>query len=154
MMKNKLTAPDALQRKRNVRKRRKNKPDIFLVHSQQDHSPNYLLSEPFSPHPQVQVHTKVKLFIATKVQIPQAQIFAETNMTGNATRAEEEDICSITAPTNTDNISVRGSLKSCFMFWKNTIKASNFVLSVIRTGYVLPFTSVPSKFWAKITLRV
>ena len=36
-------------------------------------------------------------------------------------------------------VSVQGRLKSCVDFWENELKASDFVLGIIRSGYGLPF---------------
>ena len=37
-----------------------------------------------------------------------------------------------------------GSLNKQFSFWKDTIKANNFVLNVISSGYLIPFYKTPT----------
>ena len=83
--------------------------------------------------------------------------------------AEEKDISSMTVPLEernnfdltyrrdweitgkTKNVSVRGRLKQNIEFWKNELKPSYFVESIINNGYIMPFTSIPSPFYYKIT---
>ena len=54
-----------------------------------------------------------------------------------------------TSPTDQDQISVKGRLFSCYNFWKNNLNASEFVLSVISRGYILPLQTQPPPFFAK-----
>ena len=44
---------------------------------------------------------------------------------------------------------VKDSLKRSIDFWENELKASSFVLDIIRGGYVIPFTKLPPVFYAK-----
>ncbi len=46
-------------------------------------------------------------------------------------------------------IRVKGMLKAHFSFWKDTVQASPFVLSVIQSGYVLPLKAEPTRFARK-----
>ena len=46
------------------------------------------------------------------------------------------------------NVSVRGRLKQNIEFWKNELKPSYFVENIITNGYIMPFTSIPSPFYA------
>ena len=80
--------------------------------------------------------------------------------------AEKKDISSMTVPFeeqgNFDftykrdweitekikNVSVRGRLKQNIEFWKNELKPSYFVENIITNGYIMPFTSIPSPFYA------
>ena len=48
----------------------------------------------------------------------------------------------------TKNVSVRGRLKQNIEFWKNELKPSYFVENIINNGYIMPFTSIPSPFYA------
>ena len=40
-------------------------------------------------------------------------------------------------------VSIQGRLKNCVSFRMNTLKASEFVLGIIRSGYRLPFIRFP-----------
>ena len=54
------------------------------------------------------------------------------------------------------NVSVRGRLKQNIEFWKNELKPSYIVENIITNGYIVPFTSIPSAFYAsnnRSTLR-
>ena len=80
--------------------------------------------------------------------------------------AEKKDISSVTVPLEerddfdftfkrdweitekTKNVSVRGRLKQNIEFWKNELKPSYFVENIINNGYIMPFTSIPSPFYA------
>ena len=42
-----------------------------------------------------------------------------------------------------------GSLKNNFNFWKETLKANNFVLNVVSSGYLIPFSNSPSSAYLK-----
>ena len=44
---------------------------------------------------------------------------------------------------------VKGKLKPCLSYWKNDLKASDFVLDLINYGYKIPFAIVPPPFCAK-----
>ena len=44
---------------------------------------------------------------------------------------------------------VQGRLKSCYHYWKYELKASDFVLDVIDSGYKIPFVFTPPPFSAK-----
>lgn len=46
-------------------------------------------------------------------------------------------------------VSVVGRLKHHYSYWETQLKASSFVLNVIKNGYFIPFTSHPTKFYAK-----
>ena len=46
------------------------------------------------------------------------------------------------------NVSVRGRLKQNIEFWKNELKPSYFVENIINNVYIMPFTSIPSPFYA------
>jgi hypothetical protein len=39
-----------------------------------------------------------------------------------------------------NQLNVSGSLNKQFSFWKDIIKANNFVLNVISSGYLIPFS--------------
>ena len=41
---------------------------------------------------------------------------------------------------------VKGRLKSCISFWKEEVKASDFILGIIDHGYVLPLKSEPTAY--------
>ena len=53
-----------------------------------------------------------------------------------------------TASSSSSCHSVRGRLKSHISFWER-LGASEFILSTIRDGYKIPFSTTPSKFWSK-----
>ena len=44
---------------------------------------------------------------------------------------------------------VQGKLKSCLPYWKNELKATNFVIDTIEHGYKIPFSHVPPQFYAR-----
>lgn len=44
---------------------------------------------------------------------------------------------------------VKGKLKTCLPYWKNVLKASEFVIDVIESGYKIPFVETPPPFYAK-----
>ena len=48
-----------------------------------------------------------------------------------------------------DLCEIKFSLKSKIRFWENILNCSQFVLNVIRHGYILPFVSPPPAFSAK-----
>ena len=50
------------------------------------------------------------------------------------------------------NKNVVGNLKRSSSFWKNTLKASSYVQSIIEKGYFIPFEEKPPKFCAKNNL--
>ena len=43
-------------------------------------------------------------------------------------------------------IVVKGRSKSCISFWKEQVKASDFILGIIDHGYVLPLKSEPTAY--------
>ena len=45
-------------------------------------------------------------------------------------------------------VSVVGSLKSCLPFWRDCLKANDFVLDIIQHGYTIPFISEPLSAYA------
>ena len=45
--------------------------------------------------------------------------------------------------------SVVGRLNKKFLFWKNELQASEFILNTIKNGYTIPFVYNPSPFFAK-----
>ena len=45
--------------------------------------------------------------------------------------------------------SVKGKLKSSVIFWKNTIEASDDIISIIKNGYAIPFVNKPPSFLKK-----
>ena len=69
---------------------------------------------------------------------------------------EEKDTCFTTAQTKnleTPNVVfVKGRLKKQYDFWKINLKASSFILSIVKSGYILPFLSPPPPFYAKNNL--
>ncbi len=44
---------------------------------------------------------------------------------------------------------VKGKLKPCLPYWINVLKASEFVIGVIDSGYKIPFLENPPPFYAK-----
>ena len=56
------------------------------------------------------------------------------------------------ADTKVVNDTVVGRLRKRFEFWKTVLKASSFVLNIIKHGYFLPFLSIPPSFCAKNNL--
>jgi hypothetical protein len=44
---------------------------------------------------------------------------------------------------------VQGRLKTCFLYWKSVLGASDFVLDIIESGYKIPFLYAPTSFFAK-----
>ena len=48
-----------------------------------------------------------------------------------------------------EDCNVKFSLKSNVEFWEEHLKPSQFVLNVIRHGYLLPLTKIPTPFYAK-----
>ena len=42
---------------------------------------------------------------------------------------------------------VKGRLHSCIILWREELCASPWVLDILRQGYVLPFTSVPTPYF-------
>ena len=48
-----------------------------------------------------------------------------------------------------DLYEIKFSLKSRISFWENVLECSQFVLNVIRHGYILPLSSPPPPFQAK-----
>ena len=54
-----------------------------------------------------------------------------------------------TVPPENEQISKKFALKRNFLFWKNYLKASSFVLNVLNNGYIIPFHYPPTKFCAK-----
>ena len=79
--------------------------------------------------------------------------------------AEERDTCNLPAQLNFDdelefshrhweftegqNLFIKCSLKANIVFWEEILKPSCFVLNVLRHGYLLPFTQLPPRFYAK-----
>ena len=47
------------------------------------------------------------------------------------------------------SIKVAGKLEGAYDFWKNVLKASKFILSIIAFGYALPFARDCPPFYAK-----
>ena len=47
------------------------------------------------------------------------------------------------------NCCVKFSLRNHIDFWENHLKPSSFVLNVLRYGYLLPFTWMPTPFYAE-----
>ena len=47
------------------------------------------------------------------------------------------------------NCCVKFSLRNHIDFWENHLKPSSFVLNVLRYGYLLPFTRMPTPFYAE-----
>ena len=79
-----------------------------------------------------------------------ASIFAEIDTTANAGCAIKEGTYPSTAP-NVDlhKPSVKNRLALHYNYWEETLCAPNFVLSIIKNGYILPFVTTPPKFYAK-----
>ena len=48
----------------------------------------------------------------------------------------------------TEGISVRGRLKEKSHFWKKELKPSLFVQNITDNGYIMPFITIPSSFYA------
>ena len=48
----------------------------------------------------------------------------------------------------TKNVSVRGRLNQNIGFWRNELKPSYFAENIINSGYIIPFASIPSPFYA------
>ena len=48
----------------------------------------------------------------------------------------------------TKKVSVRGRLKQNIEFWKNELKPFYFVENIINNGYLMPFTTIPTPFYA------
>ena len=44
---------------------------------------------------------------------------------------------------------VKGRLKRCFSFWERDLKASQFIIDVVKNGYKIPFETTPPPFCAK-----
>jgi len=79
------------------------------------------------------------------------------------TYAESRDTCSLTAQLDELNsttkkdyeyskkldICVKGRLKNNILFWKNDLKASQYILDIITDGYVIPLIQHPPSFYAK-----
>ena len=56
--------------------------------------------------------------------------------------ADSSNVRSSCSAANNDGVRPTGRLRERIDFWRS-IGASSFVLSVIRQGYFLPFTSIP-----------
>lgn len=79
------------------------------------------------------------------------------------TYAESRDTYSLTAQLDELNsttkkdyeyskkldICVKGRLKNNILFWKNDLKASQYILDIITDGYVIPLIQHPPSFYAK-----
>ena len=50
------------------------------------------------------------------------------------------------------NVSVAGKMQKHYDYWEGELEASPFVLSMIKHGYRLPFSSTPPSFAAKTML--
>ena len=62
----------------------------------------------------------------------------------------EEDICRTTArDAELSKPSVKNRLALHYQYWERTLCGPFFVLSIIKNGYILPFTSNPPAFYAK-----
>ena len=48
-----------------------------------------------------------------------------------------------------DNISVAGKIEKCYDFWEKDLKASPYVLNILKNGYYLPLKQDPPSFLAK-----
>ena len=99
----------------------------------------------------------------TKDKIP-SKISSEHQK--SAIPVEKKDISSMTVPLKerddfdftfkrdweitekTKYVSGWGRLKQNIEFWKNELKPSFFVENIINNGYMMPFTSIPSPFFA------
>ena len=44
---------------------------------------------------------------------------------------------------------VKGRLKQCLSFWEEDLKASQFIIDVVKNGYKIPFETIPPPFCAK-----
>ena len=44
---------------------------------------------------------------------------------------------------------IKDSLKNSIHFWKTVLKVNNFLLNIIKDGYLLPFDQPPPPFQAK-----
>ena len=47
---------------------------------------------------------------------------------------------------------VSGNIKKCYSFWENDLKASPYVLNIVKNGYSIPFVKTPTPFFAKNNL--
>ena len=45
-----------------------------------------------------------------------------------------------------DTVSVKGKLVENVKFWEEVLQAPSYIVDVIQSGYVMPFTSLPTKF--------
>ena len=48
-----------------------------------------------------------------------------------------------------DNFSVAVKIEKCYDFWENDLKASTYVLNILKNGYYLPLNQDPPSFLAK-----
>ena len=47
---------------------------------------------------------------------------------------------------------MKGRIKESLSFWRNTLQASDFVLSIFENGYRLPFSNYPSRCFLRNNL--
>ena len=70
-----------------------------------------------------------------------------------ATSVGNKDTLCRTAPTERPTIGtktkVKGRLNKHFEFWKYNLKASHFVLNIVKDGHDLPFSHYPPPLYAK-----
>ena len=64
--------------------------------------------------------------------------------------ATKEDICRTTArDAELSKPSVKNRLALHYQYWERTLCAPFFVLNIIKNGYILPFRTTPTRFFAK-----
>ena len=48
-----------------------------------------------------------------------------------------------------DDVSVVGRLQKHYKFWRDVLHAPPFVQNMVENGYIIPFNSPPTKYYAK-----
>ena len=76
----------------------------------------------------------------------QAYIGGKIQATSVCCRVEA---ASANSKVQTSVVSAAGRLISCYLFWRDVLKANKFVLNIIELGYAIPFVSLPDSCYLK-----